>query len=670
MIDLFLDSRSVRILESLIEDDFLSVKQISEDLSISRRSIYYAFDNINQWLESRNLPIIQNKRGKGYYLEEKDLYLDVLKKVDVETYLTQEERQSLLVCLLLMSEHKISIETLMETLEVSRNSVFSDLRVVKAQFDLYDLELIYDNQRGYYVTGSELQRRSLFLQQFYIILNLVMEGKIKNRLKYAFLDRTQILYIHAKLKQIESKLKTEYVDNSLLGLAALIQVVLKQGTEIINEDLFKEKLENEKEYIYLHEYFSSMSKSNLKYFTIHLISSRTQLVKSRKIVRANYDLANNMVESFENLAAVRFKNKSLLIKQISNHLSTSYYRYKYGITHMNPLLSQIKEKYPYEFYLTDKACDILRETYKMPVNEDEVAYITLYFASFLVRRSFSRDKIVVHVVCPSGVSTSLLLKTELEYLHSKIHVASLMSTATFRQGKFNSGDLIISTVDLNTQREYIKVNPVLSKSDKQKILSYLPTEEVEIFTPKVGDIVEIIKPYLKEKDLAEVNLKLERYLIHEYQIQEKTSLNMMDVLKQENILIQKTAETWQKAVYQASIPLLEASIIEERYIDAIIEAIDQYGAYMVIEGGFMFAHASFDDGVHGMGLSFMKLMDPVCIGKEKIDKIFVLSTPDQKQHLGIVKDLYKIFTDGDIKNKLDTSNSVEELYDVFDQSFT
>lgn len=80
-----LDDRSVRVLEALIEYDFLSVKQFSEILSISRRSIYYSFENINYWLDSIDLPNIQNKRGKGYYIQNKSLYIEALSLVDIDT---------------------------------------------------------------------------------------------------------------------------------------------------------------------------------------------------------------------------------------------------------------------------------------------------------------------------------------------------------------------------------------------------------------------------------------------------------------------------------------------------------------------------------------------------------------------------------------------------------
>ncbi|NLW15666.1 MAG: BglG family transcription antiterminator [Erysipelothrix sp.] len=661
---MYLDDRSAHILESLLKFEFLSVNEMSTSLGISRRTVYYSIELINEWLEDNKISPLVNLRGRGYYIVDKEAVLKALSKAHVDPYLTQDQRHSLITCVLLMSNRKVSVESLVDITNVSRNTIFSDLKIIKEDFFQYDLVLDYDQSKGYLVDGEEIKKRSLYLKQFIQLKDPIFSAKIPNRLKYDFLNRTNILYVHAKLAKIEAKLGLEYVENTLLSLASLISVVLFGRDTIKDDSLKNERLETEKEYIYLKEEFPSMSHNELQYFAIHLISTRTQLVMSRKKSAENYDLAQRMVSRFEKLGVIKFNNRSLLIKQISSHLSTSYYRYKYGIHHGNPLLNQIKESYHHEFILTDKVCDLIREKYKMHVSESEVAYITLYFASFLIRKDYSSSDINFHIVCPSGVSTSMMLKSELEYLHSKIKIKSLMSVANFKESVIPGNEFIISTVNLDTDKEYIRVNPVLTKDDKKRILDMLPTEELDAFQPRILDILNIVTPYVDEDALKKITDKLNRYFVYDYALSKEKDVKIKDVLTEDNVQFIDSVKSWEAAVLLAAQPLIDKQIVEKRYVNAIYDAVDTFGAYMVIEGGFMFAHASFDDGVHKLGLSFLKIAEPIKIKNEYIDKVFVLAPIDQKKHLGIVEEMYGIFTSPELLEDLSNTQDKETVFNL------
>lgn len=661
---MILDERSARILEDLLKFEFRSVNEISQTLNISRRTVYYSIGVINDWLNYNNLSELTNIRGRGYYIQDKDAVLVKLQKTQVDVFLTQEQRHSLLICVLLMSNIKVSIESLMEMSEVSRNTIFTNLKVIKEEFSSYGLVLDYDQSEGYLVVGDEIKKRSLYLKQFIALKDLIFNANIRNRLKYDFLNRSAIMYVHAKLKIIEKELNLEYVEDTLLSLASLINVVLYGRKEIKDPALDEEVLDQEKEYILLKEQFPTMSNSDLKYFTIHLMSTRTQIDISRKKTAKSFDLAQRLVSRFEEYAAVYFNNRSLLVKQISSHLSTSYYRYKYGIHYGNPLLKQIKERYHHEFVLTEKASEVLHEEYKMFISESEIAYLTLYFSSFLIRKDYSLNDLYFHVVCPSGVSTSMMLKSELEYLHSKIKIKSLLSVANFEKMDIPESEFIISTVKLNTDKDYILVNPVLTKGDKKRILDILPVEEVDAFQPRILEIIEIITPYVEEKSLKEISEKLNRYFAYDHAIVEEKDTKILDLLSPENVLFTQNVSKWEEAVLLASQPLIEKRIIEARYVDAIYKAVDTFGAYMVIEGGFMFAHASYDDGVNKLGLSFLKIDEPVQIKNEYIDKVFVLAPIDQRKHLGIVEELYAVFTDTNLLQSLANVSDKESIYKV------
>ena len=60
---------------------------------------------------------------------------------------------------------------------------------------------------------------------------------------------------------------------------------------------------------------------------------------------------------------------------------------------------------------------------------------------------------------------------------------------------------------------------------------------------------------------------------------------------------------------------------EEGYADEVIRCIEQYGPYIVLIPGVAMPHSQ-ENGplVHGTGVSFMRLKEPVCFDPEDEDK--------------------------------------------------
>lgn len=659
---MLLDERSAKILQELIENESMTVTEMAKKLSLSRRTVYYSIEDIESWLNVHKLAPLDSVRGRGYFLKDKDLVKSKLAKATVFPDFTIKERQSLIICALLLGEQKISVEDLVELTLVSRNTIFTDFKTIRDIFSRYNLELTYDQNLGYLVKGSEIQKRSLFLFSFYPLHELVFNARIPEHLKYRFLNRTQIVYVYTKLKKIEQDLNLEYVEGTLLSLATLLNSVLHGRKEVESLNLIEEEIENHQEYISLKSHFDTLSKIELEYFALHLLSTRTQIATVRDKRKEDYELAQAMISKFEQLAAITFSKRSLLVKQISNHLSLSYYRYRYGIHHANPLLDEIKEKYYDEFVITDKVCDILRNKYKTPVGDGEVAYITLYFASFLVRENYSADNYIIHIVCPSGVSTSMMLKTELEYLHPKIKIDKLMSVNEFKKSNIAKGETIVSTVNLDTDLKYIKVNPLLSAKDKRKILEALPVNLNTCKCPDMQDIVSVLKPYVSADDLEVIKSDLNRLFMASDSRSIGQEVRVVNLLTPDNVRIVKSVENLKEAIGLATLPLVEKSIVKEEYIEAIIKATNKFGPYMVIEGGYMLAHASYNDGVNDLGLSFLKIEEPVSVKGEVVDKIFCLAPIDQKQHLGIIRELSSIFTNSNIIKTINKSSKSIDIY--------
>ena len=66
-----LDERCTQIITVLFNSSgYVSVDRITNQLGISRRTVYYDVKKFNSWLEENQLHPVQKKHGEGYYLEQ------------------------------------------------------------------------------------------------------------------------------------------------------------------------------------------------------------------------------------------------------------------------------------------------------------------------------------------------------------------------------------------------------------------------------------------------------------------------------------------------------------------------------------------------------------------------------------------------------------------------
>lgn len=65
------------------------------------------------------------------------------------------------------------------------------------------------------------------------------------------------------------------------------------------------------------------------------------------------------------------------------------------------------------------------------------------------------------------------------------------------------------------------------------------------------------------------------------------------------------AVDWRDAVRQAGCTLVETGAASDRYVDAIVAAVEELGPYIVLAPGIAIAHARPDDGATAVGFGLV-----------------------------------------------------------------
>ncbi|PKM69556.1 MAG: hypothetical protein CVU94_03400 [Firmicutes bacterium HGW-Firmicutes-19] len=667
-----LDSRCTTMINLLLtHHDYVSILEVAKTLNVSRRSIYYDLDKINEWLQAHQIGFIQVERSKGLFLSsfqrEKISELLSSEQDHVYYFLQPKERMQLILCSLFGHSQPVFVDYFCQICDVSRNTAFNDLKTVRQKLNKYDLELVFEPNNGYRVEGSLIMQRALFLYYFDPIIPLVQNRAIPGFSALNFYNPDEVEQIMKQLKKVEKRLQTNYVSGMLFSLSTLINNIMKRNESIVIDEVDTKEIFQSQEFQLVKIYFPELNENEQIYLAMHLLGSRVQVPTKIEQTEDVVELARQMVTDFELLACINFDDKDQLVSMIAHHLKMSIYRYKYGIQIGNPLMADIRASYPDLFDLTVKAARGIKKKLGMPIPDAEIAYITMHFGGFLRQKNIMVTNRIL-LVCPNGISTANMLKGEVESLHPNIEVVAIVPVEEIEQ-YISSIDFIISTVDVNTSVPVIRVNPIISEEDRLRILSRVArssTSKVKSNQITLDKIIKVVGQYLNDDQLERVILELQPLFgsIEFNERRKNMSIRLSDVLTLSRIQVMHRVADWRSALTIASQPLIDEKVISDQYIEAMIANVEYYGPYIVIAPYLALGHALPSDGVHALGVSILKLQEDVFFEDRPVSVVMILAPIDKRSHLGIMKDIMDLFNDSQFVSSLSDCDHSARIYDL------
>lgn len=642
-----------------------SIQLIQDQLDISRRTVYYIVNKINDVFYDLRMEPINNKRGQGYYLtsNQKKVVDSILHSDGTLQNLSPDERVHYLICWMMYPKANIHIENIMELFDISRNSVFNDLKDLKSEIEKYDVSLYFDIKNGYMINGQVFSKRALLLYYLKILLKKIHYKSIE------FLDVSEVETFYSRLQQISLKMHNEYDDYNLLAIACLLNIVHYVDEKFDFSILELRDLEKTEELHMIDKYFQDLNVHERLYLTIHLLGSKAgsviRLDDSQRDIQL-FELALHLVDLFERQTSCDISEKNELVNSLYMHFKLSMYYYQLSIQISNTLLEDVKENYGNLYQMIKNLCESMDDEFPFILTDSEISYITMHFGGHLkqVQGKFYA-LISVLIVCPSGISTSTLLKREVEDLYANVTVIAATAAENIAQYKENI-DFIVSTIDLDTDIPWIKVNAILTKDDKSKIASMmsLNMQTYKLNKDNFSGLFSIIQKYVDPTQMK--NLKKDVYdyfregnLIVD--VVEEKQLRLKDIMYRDHLIRIDKDIMWDEAIRLASVPLLKTNIITENYINEMIGLVRDYGPYIVIKNRIAIAHAKTEAGANALGTALLINKKNIQFEDDlNIHYLFVISSSNPKEHLQILKDISMLASDDIDLNALLDKN-VDEI---------
>ena len=653
----------------LKSSSYLSINNIENELLVGKRTVYYLVNKLNDVFFRNEISPVKNQRGKGYYLDDiqKKKISALLEEESSFHFMRSQDRVYYLICWMLYPQKIIHVENIMQIFQISRNSVFSDLKKLKEEIKKHNLVLEYNSRDGYVIRGTIINNHAVLLHY----LDLLLQKYHYQALH--FLNASEVELYFKRLLDISSALGNEYKDESLLVISCLLSVIHHANEKFDFSLLELKDLVSTEELKLIDKMFQDFNVHERLYLAVFLLGSKAgttlTLNDSENDIQL-YELSQVLVDRFEIVSCLHLTQKSELINSLYLHFKLSLYYHNLSIQTMNPLIEDVKNSYKNLYELVRMICLEMEDLFYFPLTESEIVYITIHFGGHIqhgINKLYKSIKVLV--VCPSGISTSTLLKREIENLYSNIEVVDSVSIDEISD--YPDIDFIVSTIDIQSHIPWIKVHSILSKEDKTRIASMMALNYVTYQENDSGlsGLFKIIEKYVDKEKMPYLINDVHKYIQNGnsiVELNEVTDYRIFEILNEYDITVIDEKITWKDAICKASKSLVNRNIIQENYVNSMIKMIEEFGPYIVLQNEVAIAHSKASDGANFLGLSLLINKTTINFdGNNKVRYLFVLSNPDQEKHLRILRDIVDIAKNKKILEKiLQSDTSAMVLYHI------
>nr|WP_319487308.1 BglG family transcription antiterminator [uncultured Caproiciproducens sp.] len=427
----------------------LTAEDIAKLMDISSRTVKRYVEIINDEIKNFELEIV-SKRGMGYVLKGNPKSVKKLLKNGGESYDDNAERVRSILLTIIQSQ-PITIEMLSGYVHLSPSTINKLMPSIKEYLYKYSLELASKPYYGLSLEGEEFNIRTLLTDIGFNNEQSGFEINLPNLSKeeYAQIDRTVL----ESLQQIHVVAADRDIQNLSMRIAVsfsrsrqkyhLIDIPLPKGIRRHNLHI-------------IHQIMDSLA----EVFNIALSEEEYNYVAALSgPVIQGFDAGNiNVEDHIQAFIKARIKEISLIsgsnysddeevIKSLSVHIKILLERMDNQIPGKNPMLGQIKKKYPLEMNYAIFLAQKIEKEYGIEIGEDELGYLAMHFGAFRERGNFRKR---VAVLCNYGIGTSQLIAERISREMPELDIVGVYPIHYLESALAQDVDLIISTVEIDS----------------------------------------------------------------------------------------------------------------------------------------------------------------------------------------------------------------------------
>lgn len=590
---------------------------------------------------------------------------------------SEEQRQALIYLLSYSGFEELSLFHFQDFLEISKGTAIADVKKLRKYLATQKIELSYTRKTGFYLTGDELELRRV-AQNFVALLVQDSVGKFSlfywlnqfdltlyPRMRDEILLQTSNLglsIVPSRIDEVSIFIGLSYNRIKEMPLANLADLEFLQSLTVYRvSESFSQN------------FFANKNPYELGYLTVVFMTIVQGEIRDLQLDFLLNDCAE-IIYRMESYSAIQFSNFRELLMNLFYHLVPAYFRIRFGFYLPNVLIENIQMDYPEIFNFTKKALKPLEIAVDRKIPIEEVGFFSILFGGAITNQKTeaAEKEVRALIVCPNGISSSLILQTELKKMFSTIQFQEASSVNQLQSVPEESYDVVFSTIPLKSNKRVYLVKPLMSQLEKNQLIN-LVQEELLVpgfSMPSAEEIIKALLPYIElkqgvtnEKLYKVLNKKMNRLI----ERKEDNRPMLTELITPETIQICDEVSDWETAIRMAAKPLVDSQKIEGRYAEAMIEKVKQYGPFIHIGKGIALPHARPEDGVKELGMSLLKVEKPVLLlddEKHEIHLFVCLAAVDNEAHLRALSSLTKLLSNRENLDALLAATTKEEIMTI------
>ncbi len=606
--------------------------------------------------------------------------------------LSLNERLNILKMILYFDESGLKLSDIAGTIEIPKADVRKDLEIMSEELKKDGIKLIYENYKGYKLTGN---KGNLLVKRLEIIENIIRELKetgdffnsgdsvtwhseeyFYGYIKYENLEITRN-FLELIGKELGLEIDEENYNRVFSYILMLINFDELYGNK--EELLSRNFLFHTPEYLAVERILGKLFKENdrkesPKEAKLLLI---TDLIMGINISGLKDDIfykwineeavAEEITDKISDMINLNLRGDKILITGLIDNLKFSIYRIKNDIQIINSVFKDLILNKDKNIEIVKKAVEETEKEFKINFTEYELAAM-----AYLVRASIKRTKRnnikKVLLICGLGYGSSKILEESLKENY-ELDIVDVIPyyLADDLIPAYKEVDFILSTIEIHRQFEVsygipiIKINPVMQKEDFEKLAEYgIEKNKTSVSLKKLISIIENnteIKD--RQKLIDSLKNEFEDRIINDIQ---KTGYTLKKLLKKENVKFIDKAENWKEAIFQSGDLLVSNKKVTSEYVQEMIELVEKHGPYIVLEEGIAMPHAGISENVLETGISLLVVNEKVSLPEGRNANIFLsFAAKNKNDNIDIMNDLFELITKYEFIDKVSKMKNYSQL---------
>ena len=606
--------------------------------------------------------------------------------------LSLNERLNILKMILYFDESGLKLSDIAGTMEIPKADVRKDLEIMSEELKKDGIKLIYENYKGYKLTGN---KGNLLVKRLEIIEDIIRElketGDFFNSEDSGTWHSEEYFYGYIKYENLEitrnfleligKELELEIHQENYNRVFSYILMLINFDELYDNKEelLTRNFLFHTPEYLAVERILGKLFKENdrkesPKEAKLLLI---TDLIMGINISGLKDDIfykwineeavAEGITDKVSDMINLNLREDKILITGLIDNLKFSIYRIKNDIQIINSVFKDLILNKDKNIEIVKKAVEETEKEFKINFTEYELAAM-----AYLVRASIKRTKRnnikKVLLICGLGYGSSKILEESLKENY-ELDIVDVIPyyLADDLIPAYKEVDFILSTIEIHRQFEVsygipiIKINPVMQKEDFEKLAEYgIEKNKTSVSLKKLISIIENnteIKD--RQKLIDSLKNEFEDRIINDIQ---KTGYTLKKLLKKENVKFIDEAENWKEAIFQSGDLLVSNKKVTSEYVQEMIELVEKHGPYIVLEEGIAMPHAGISENVLETGISLLVVNERVSLPEGRNANIFLsFAAKNKNDNIDIMNDLFELITKYEFIDKVSKMKNYSQL---------